>query len=106
MGDLKAQIIILRLSDLYKWLKCPLTQGAEGNAHLTKAEAHKKELFMCGKHDMIAIGGGDGNGILLHEGLTQGKTEKCATFNNPPLCQTGDFSVAAIEVYGLFKLDF
>ena len=55
---------------------------------------------------MIAIGGGDGNGILLHEGLTQGKTEKCATFNNPPLCQTGDFSVAAIEVYGLFKLDF
>ena len=87
-------------------MKCPLTQASEGNAHLTKAEAHKKELFMCGKHDMIAIGGGDGNGILLHEGLTQGKTEKCATFNNPPLCQTGDFSVAAIEVYGLFKLDF
>ena len=52
------------------------------------------------------IGGGDGNGILLHEGLTQGKTERCATFNNPPLCQSGDFSVAAIEVYGLVKLDY
>ena len=72
----------------------------------TKAEAHKKELFMCGKPDMISIGGGDGNGILLHEGLTLGKTERCATFNNPPLCQEGDFSVAAIEVYGLFKLDY
>jgi len=91
----------------YPWVNAENNgEAAEGNAHLTKAEAHKKELFMCGKHDMIAIGGGDGNGILLHEGLTQGKTEKCATFNNPPLCQTGDFSVAAIEVYGLFKLDF
>ena len=90
----------------YSWVNAENNAVSDGDAHLTKAEAHKKELFMCGKHDMIAIGGGDGNGILLHEGLTQGKTEKCATFNNPPLCQNGDFSVAAIEVYGLFKLDY
>ena len=71
----------------------------------TKAEEHKKELFMCGKHDMFAIGGGNGNGLMLYEGLTLGKTENCATFDNPPLCPSEDFTVASIEVYGLFKLD-
>ena len=37
--------------------------------------------------------------------LTNGKTEKCQTFNNPPLCKEGDFQIAAIEVFGLFRVD-
>ncbi len=46
-----------------------------------------------------------GNGIYLDASLTWGKTEHCATFDNPPLCQEGDFKVALIEVYGLNELD-
>eukprot|EP00095_Tigriopus_kingsejongensis_P002050 maker-scaffold254_size236139-snap-gene-0.9 protein:Tk02050 transcript:maker-scaffold254_size236139-snap-gene-0.9-mRNA-1 annotation:"tbc1 domain family member 24 isoform x4" len=72
---------------------------------LTKAEQHARELFMSGQHDMIAIGGGGGNGIYLDSSLTFGKSERCATFNNPPLCKDGDFEVAVIEVYGLNYLD-
>jgi len=71
----------------------------------TKAEQHQRELFMCGRPDMISIGGGNGNGLFLDPSLTQGKTERCATFDNQPLCQSGDFTISAIEVYGLFKLD-
>ena len=47
----------------------------------------------------------NGNGIFLDPSLTHGKTERCATFDNQPLCQSEDFTIAAIEVYGLFKLD-
>lgn len=71
----------------------------------TAAENHAKELFMCGQHDMIAIGGGEGNGIYIDSSLTSGRTERCLTFNNPPLCTEGDFQIAAIEVFGLFRLD-
>jgi hypothetical protein len=47
----------------------------------------------------------DGNGIYVDSSLTFGKTERCSTFNNPPLCKEGDFQIAAIEVFGLFRLD-
>lgn len=92
----------------YAWVKADSRSSSSSKPESetsTKAEEHKKELFMCGQHDMIAIGGGDGNGICLDASLTIGKTEHCATFGNPPLCNSRDFTIAAIEVYGLFKLD-
>lgn len=46
-----------------------------------------------------------GNGIYLDKSLTFGKSEKCETFNNDPLCPKGDFKVSVIEVIGLTKLD-
>ena len=48
----------------------------------------------------------EGNGIYLDGTLTFGKTEKCLTFDNEPLCQDGDFKVSVIEVFGLTKIDF
>ena len=38
--------------------------------------------------------------------MTFGKSEACATFDNPPLCKDGDFKIAVIEVYGFNKLDW
>ena len=74
--------------------------------NLTKVERHARELFMCGQHDMLTIGGGGGNGIYIESTLSHGKTETCQTFDNAPLCKDGDFEIAAIEVYGLLKLDY
>ncbi len=57
----------------------------------------------------LLISFSEGNGIYLDASLTWGKTERCRTFDNPPLCSqeggSGDFKVALIEVYGLNKLD-
>ena len=38
-------------------LDSAVTEKEEG-VTMTAAENHAKELFMCGQHDMIAIGGG------------------------------------------------
>lgn len=79
--------------------------GSKGPENLTKAERHARELFQCGQHDMLTIGGGGGNAIYIDSTLNHGKTEGCQTFDNPPLCEDGDFEIAAIEVYGLSLLD-
>lgn len=45
----------------YPWVGLRKGGGAESNGSesaITKAEAHARELFMCGQHDMVAIGGG------------------------------------------------
>lgn len=36
----------------------------------------------------------------MDENIRYGKTDKCATFNNPPLCPSGDFEIRVLEVYG------
>ena len=64
-----------------------------------------KKIHPYCKFQSLCLNSRNGNGILLDPTLTQGKTERCDTFDNPPLCKSGDFTIAAIEVYGLFKLD-
>ncbi|XP_047736312.1 GTPase-activating protein skywalker isoform X1 [Hyalella azteca] len=70
------------------------------NAALSSVQ-HSAELFMHGDEDMITVGGGDGQGLFLDHELQFGKTEKCLTFDNPPLCPTGDFEIKVVEVYGI-----
>jgi len=60
---------------------------------------------MSAQLDMLVVGGGNGNGLFLDGELTYGKSEKCATFANEPLCEDGDFRISVIEVYGLTPLD-
>jgi TLD. len=36
----------------------------------------------------------------MDENIRYGKTDKCSTFNNPPLCVGGDFEIRVLEVYG------
>ena len=87
----------------YAWI---FAEGSSSAENLSKQERHARELFLCGQHDMISIGGGNGNGIYLDSTLNYGKTDKCLTFDNPPLCKEKDFQIAAIEVFGLSKLDY
>ncbi|CAH1956150.1 unnamed protein product [Acanthoscelides obtectus] len=61
---------------------------------------HAAELFMAADTKMITIGGGEGQAIWMDENVRYGKTDKCATFNNPPLCPGRDFEIRVLEVYG------
>ncbi|KAK0160102.1 hypothetical protein PV328_007543 [Microctonus aethiopoides] len=61
---------------------------------------HSAELFMAADAKMITIGGGDGQAIWMDENIRFGKTDHCSTFNNPPLCASGDFEIRVLEVYG------
>ncbi|XP_074106602.1 GTPase-activating protein skywalker isoform X7 [Cotesia typhae] len=61
---------------------------------------HSAELFMAADSKMITIGGGDGQAIWMDENIRYGKTDHCSTFNNPPLCASGDFEIRVLEVYG------
>ncbi|KAF2360707.1 TLDc domain [Trinorchestia longiramus] len=70
------------------------------NAALSHVK-HSAELFMHGDDDMITIGGGEGQGIFLDNELQFGKTETCQTFDNPPLCPTGNFEIKVVEVFGI-----
>lgn len=42
----------------------------------------------------------DGQAIWMDENIRFGKTDRCSTFNNPPLCASGDFEIRVLEVYG------
>lgn len=74
----------------YPWV------GIEGD----KGLGHASELFMAADSKMITIGGGEGQAIWMDENIRFGKTDRCQTFNNPPLCATGDFEIRVLEVYG------
>ncbi|XP_055683580.1 GTPase-activating protein skywalker isoform X2 [Lutzomyia longipalpis] len=74
----------------YPWV------GIEGDTR----HGHASELFMAADAKMITIGGGEGQAIWMDENIRYGKTDKCHTFNNPPLCASGDFEIRVLEVYG------
>lgn len=42
----------------------------------------------------------DGQAIWMDENIRFGKSDACKTFNNPPLCSSGDFEIRVLEVYG------
>ncbi|XP_013133648.1 PREDICTED: TBC1 domain family member 24 isoform X4 [Papilio polytes] len=79
----------------YPWVGC--LQEADGEGEKT---AHANSLFMAADNTMITIGGGDGQAIWMDENIRFGKTDRCSTFNNPPLCPSGDFEIRVLEVYG------
>ncbi|NXA35886.1 TBC24 protein, partial [Eudromia elegans] len=56
-------------------------------------------MFMAGSREGIVIGGGGGRALSLDAELLWGRTERCETFDNPPLCQE-DFKVQLLEAWG------
>ncbi|XP_011877950.1 PREDICTED: TBC1 domain family member 24 isoform X2 [Vollenhovia emeryi] len=70
------------------------------SSHNDSKVHHSAELFMAADSKMITIGGGDGQAIWMDENIRFGKTDRCSTFNNPPLCASGDFEIRVLEVYG------
>ncbi|XP_058815097.1 GTPase-activating protein skywalker isoform X5 [Topomyia yanbarensis] len=79
----------------YPWV------GIEGD----KGLGHGSELFMAADSKMITIGGGEGQAIWMDENIRFGKTDRCQTFNNPPLCANGDFEIRVLEVYGFVECE-
>ncbi|XP_038865880.1 TBC1 domain family member 24-like [Salvelinus namaycush] len=57
-------------------------------------------MFMAGNFDSIIVGGGEGNALYIDSELNHGRTARCTTFDNPPLCSTESFQVALLEVWG------
>eukprot|EP00755_Sulcionema_specki_P009889 Sspe_Gene.44914::Locus_22101_Transcript_2_3_Confidence_0.400_Length_1514::g.44914::m.44914 len=53
----------------------------------------------------VYFGGGGGVGLSLPSGLCKGATQRCATYNNPPLTPRGTFEVHAVELWGLDPVD-
>lgn len=84
----------------YQWVGISRQQD---DATLSSVE-HSAELFMHADNNMITIGGGNGQGIMLDHELRYGKTERCQTFDNPPLAPNGDFEVKVIEVYSFVNM--
>ncbi|KAM3962706.1 GTPase-activating protein skywalker isoform 5-T5 [Aphomia sociella] len=80
----------------YPWVGCSANADGKGEERV----AHGSELFMAADSKMITIGGGDGQAIWMDENIRFGKTDRCSTFNNPPLCPSGDFEIRVLEVYG------
>ncbi|XP_052747331.1 GTPase-activating protein skywalker isoform X4 [Bicyclus anynana] len=80
----------------YPWVGCSLAAEGKGEERVS----HGSELFMAADSKMITIGGGDGQAIWMDENIRFGKTDRCSTFNNPPLCPSGDFEIRVLEVYG------
>lgn len=47
----------------------------------------------------VCSGGGEGNALYIDSELNHGRTGRCATFDNPPLCAES-FQVALLEAWG------
>ncbi|XP_062448104.1 TBC1 domain family member 24-like [Rhea pennata] len=56
-------------------------------------------MFMSGSQEGIVVGGGGGRALALDAELLWGRTERCETFDNPPLCQE-NFKVQLLEAWG------
>ncbi|CAL8282153.1 unnamed protein product [Merluccius merluccius] len=56
-------------------------------------------MFMAGNFDSIIVGGGEGNALYIDSELNHGRTGRCTTFDNPPLCAES-FQVALLEAWG------
>ncbi|XP_007891797.2 TBC1 domain family member 24 isoform X2 [Callorhinchus milii] len=56
-------------------------------------------MFMAGNHESIIIGGGGGHALYIDGDLNHGRTARCSTFDNLPLCSE-TFKIAVLEVWG------
>ncbi|XP_071478421.1 uncharacterized protein [Diadema antillarum] len=88
----------------YPWVGIN-TPGKEDKEEEEEVEEGKEdmkkrmsEMFMRATPSLIAVGGGDGDGILIEGDLTKGFSGRCLTFNNPPLASERSYVCAVIEV--------
>ncbi|XP_026206869.1 TBC1 domain family member 24 isoform X2 [Anabas testudineus] len=69
------------------------------SAHHFNLNSRNTSMFMAGNFDSIIVGGGDGNALYIDSELNHGRTGRCTTFDNPPLCSE-TFQVSLLEVWG------
>ncbi|XP_063967175.1 GTPase-activating protein skywalker-like [Lytechinus pictus] len=75
-------------------------ENGEGERRSSGGDFKKKmnEMFMRASKSLIAVGGGDGDGILLEGDLTKGFSTHCLTFENPGLAKERSYNCDVIEV--------
>lgn len=66
---------------------------------------HRWRVCLChcvlsSKYSKLWFNFREGQAIWMDENIRFGKTDSCKTFNNPPLCPSGDFEIRVLEVYG------
>jgi len=60
----------------------------------------ENQLFVQGTGDSLIVGAGDGHfGLFIDSNLYQGRSQRCATYNNEPLANPGDFVIKAFECW-------
>jgi len=70
------------------------------NQRSTWRWTEKNNYFMYSTEDEIAVGGGEGRyGLRIGREWTEGQSEPCLTFSNPPLSSTPSFEVQCVEVW-------
>ncbi|XP_026056379.1 TBC1 domain family member 24 isoform X1 [Carassius auratus] len=86
-----------------KSLETPATDASHLSPFLSarhfNLNSRNTSMFMAGNVDSIIIGGGEGNALYIDSELNHGRTERCLTFDNPPLCAES-FQIALLEVWG------
>uniref|UniRef100_A0A8C2CBF2 TBC1 domain family member 24 n=1 Tax=Cyprinus carpio TaxID=7962 RepID=A0A8C2CBF2_CYPCA len=84
-------------------LEKPATEPSQLSPFLSarhfNLNSRNTSMFMAGNIDSIIIGGGEGNALYIDSELNHGRTERCLTFDNPPLCAES-FQIALLEVWG------
>lgn len=55
--------------------------------------------FIQTARSSVCPGGGEGNALYIDSELNHGRTGRCTTFDNPPLCAEA-FQVSLLEVWG------
>ena len=81
---------------MFRWVGAERSVGDPA----TSALRHDQQLFQAADTSELTVGGGGGQAIWLDESLSRGRTERCETFDNPPLAAEANFEVACIEVFG------
>jgi hypothetical protein len=87
-----------------------LFKVVDGNIRPYKWTGANRYVQLCDtSHKRIAFGGGgeDGAfGLCLQEDFQVGSTGHCATFDNEPLCEDGNFYIVDLEVFGFLVGQF
>ncbi|VDK41828.1 unnamed protein product [Gongylonema pulchrum] len=62
----------------------------------------QNQLFVKASRDSLSVGAGGGHyGLWLDADLNRGRSERCETFQNEPLCgDNEDFTVQFVEAFG------
>ena len=69
--------------------------------------ANEYVQFLDVSSKMVALGGGGGSfGLCIEQDFQKGSTDKCATFDNEPLCSEPSFDIVDVECYGFMTGKF
>ncbi|CAF1519274.1 unnamed protein product, partial [Didymodactylos carnosus] len=69
-----------------------ITNEKNSTSHISST----KELFLFVSNEKISIGGGGNDGLSIDQSLCDGRTSRCETFQNEPLCSLTYFTISIL----------